>query len=308
MSYDNYSIAVLIPCYNEELTIAEVITSFREQLPHATLYVYDNNSIDRTAEIARKCGAIVRHEPQQGKGHVIRRMFADIDSDIFIMVDGDSTYPAQDVTKMVETLVSRKLDMVTGVRVGDKDAYRGYHAEGNRLFNKMVAFLFGRGMTDIFSGYRVFSRRFVKSFPALSRGFDIETELSVHALELYLPFAELPVQYKSRPKGSFSKLSTYKDGFKILGRIISLFKEAKPFKLFMLIACLLFLASLVLGYPLVITWLHTGLVPRFPTAFIVVGLLIFSVIAFTSGVILDGIAQLRLENKRLHYLKLAALP
>ena len=304
MSYSDKSIAVLIPCYNESQTIKTVIESFREQIPSAKIYVYDNNSTDGTDTTAKQSGAIVRYVKAQGKGNVCRRMFADIDADIYIMVDGDSTYKATDAGKMITMLVDDELDMVTGVRVATSDnAYRNNHDWGNRLFNKILGKLFGSSMKDIFSGYRVFSHRFVKSFPSLSRGFEIETELCVHALELHLPYNEIEVVYDSRPEGSFSKLSTYKDGFRILRTMIMLFKETKPFKMFSIIAVALVVMALVLGYPLIITWLETGLVPRFPTAFLVVGLLIFAMISFTSGIILDGIAQLRRENKHLHYLK-----
>ncbi len=309
MNFENYSIAVLIPCYNEERTVGQVIADFREQLPHARIYVYDNNSTDRTADIARKAGAIVRREAMQGKGNVIRQMFADIEAQVYVMVDGDSTYPASAVHPLIEALVTQHLDMATGARVALQDeAYRANHVWGNKLFNAVVAFLFGRGMRDIFSGYRVFSRRFVKSFPCLSRGFEIETELSVHALGLRLPFTEIPVPYGARPEGSFSKLSTWRDGWRILLTIVRLFKEARPFVMFTGIALALALAASALGWPLIATFLSTGLVPRIPTAIIVIGLLIFALIAFASGIILDGIALFRLESKRLHYLQLDALP
>jgi glycosyltransferase involved in cell wall biosynthesis len=309
MSHEPYSLAVLIPCYNEALTVRDVVTAFREQLPQAKIYVYDNNSTDETAELARRAGAIVRQEPKQGKGYVIRRMFADINADIYVLVDGDSTYPADCVNQLVERLVASRLDMVTGAREAqEKEAYRRYHDLGNRLFNHIVGWLFGYGMNDIFSGYRIFSRRFVKSFPALSRGFEIETELSVHALELGLPFEEIPVPYLSRPAGSFSKLNTYKDGFRILLTIAAMFKETRPLRLFSLFAACFFLAALILAWPLVATWLNTGLVPRIPTAVIVIGLFVAGVISFITGLILDAVSQARRENKRLGYLRLDALP
>lgn len=298
------SVAVLIPCFNESTTIQSVVNDFRAQLPHAVVYVCDNNSSDDTAALAKAAGAVVWHEPLQGKGNVIRRMFADIDSDVYVMVDGDSTYPANYINALITCLLEKKLDMVVGRRVPQKDAHRAYHSLGNRWFNRLTGRLFGRSLLDMFSGYRVFSRRFVKSFPALSRGFEIEAELCVHALELKLPFMEIDVPYASRPDGSFSKLRTVRDGIKVLVAILIFFKEIQPFKLFLWISILLVLTGLTLGYPLILTWLDTGLVPRFPTAFIIVGLFIFAMISFTSGIILDGIAHLKRENKRLHYLKL----
>jgi glycosyltransferase involved in cell wall biosynthesis len=307
MNLDSYSIAVLIPCHNEERTVSDVITSFRAVLPGAHIYVYDNASTDRTFEVARQAGAIVRREPLKGKGHVIRRMFADIESDMYVMVDGDSTYPASSAPELIEALLEHKLDMVTGARLAQAGAFRGYHGAGNRIFNTIVASLFGHGMHDIFSGYRVFSRRFVKSFPALSRGFEIETELSVHALELHLPFTEVDVPYGARPQGSVSKLHTWSDGFRILLSVLSLFKEAKPFRMFSAIATVLMLLAMVLGYPLAVTFMQTHLVPRIPTAIIVIGLAISAVLAFVSGIILDAVAQLRRESKRLNYLRLQAL-
>lgn len=309
MSHEPYSLAVLIPCYNEALTVRDVVTAFREQLPQAKIYVYDNNSTDGTADLARRAGAIVRQESRQGKGYVIRRMFADINADIYVLVDGDSTYPADRVGPLLDRLVTAKLDMVTGAREAQaKEAYRACHDFGNRLFNRIVGWLFGRGMNDIFSGYRVFSRRFVKSFPALSRGFEIETELSVHALELGLPFEEIPVPYHPRPTGSFSKLNTWQDGFRILLTIATLFKETRPLRLFSAFTVGFFLAALILSWPLIITWLETGLVPRIPTAVIVIGLFMAGIISFVTGLILDAVAQARRENKRLCYLRLDALP
>ena len=303
--YSSYTLVVLIPCFNEGKTIGAVVAAFREQLPQAQIYVYDNNSDDDTAAQAAKAGAIVRQEPLQGKGNVVRRMFADIDSDIYVMVDGDSTYPADQVRALIDRLVLQQLDMVVGARVAGENAFRHYHGWGNRFFNAIIRRLFGKGVQDVFSGYRIFSRRFVKSFPALSRGFEIETELSVHALELNLSVAELPVPYEARPEGSFSKLHTFRDGFRILLTVLMLFKETRPFRLFSLLAFLLTLLAGILSYPIILTWLETGLVPRFPTAFIVVGLLVLAMVSFTSGIVLDGIAQLRRENKRLHYLKLS---
>jgi glycosyltransferase involved in cell wall biosynthesis len=309
MPYENIAVAVLIPCYNEERTIGRVVADFREQLPHARIYVCDNNSTDRTAEIARKAGAIVRCEPMQGKGYALRQLFASVEAQAYVVVDGDATYPAESVHALLEALLSQKLDMAAGARMQQSDAaYRAGHVLGNRLFNRLVRLLFTRGMKDIFTGYRVLSRRFVKSFPALSRGFEIETELAVHALDLGLPFTEIPVPYAARPEGSFSKLNTWGDGLRILATVIRLFKDIRPFALFSSLAALLAVVALLLGYPLWITFLQTHLVPRIPTAIIVVGMLVFSGIFFTSGIILDGIAQLRRENKRLHYLAQDPLP
>jgi glycosyltransferase involved in cell wall biosynthesis len=307
MSQGPYSIAVLIPCHNEEKTVAEVVKSFRAALPEAQIYVYDNASTDRTAERALEAGAILGHVPHKGKGHVIRRMFADIESDIYVMVDGDSTYPAERARELTDLLIKDRLDMVVGARVGGAGAFRGYHGAGNRMFNRLIQMLFGRGLNDVFSGYRVFSRRFVKSFPALSRGFEIETEMSVHGLELSLPMAEVSIPYAMRPEGSQSKLNTYRDGLRILAALILLFKETRPFRLFSLMAAILMAFAVILGYPLIVTFIQTGLVPRIPTAIIVIGLLIFAVVSFASGIILDGIAQLRREHKQLNYLRLAGL-
>jgi len=303
LSFHKYSIAVLIPCYNEGVAIASVVTAFRTALPTASIYVYDNNSTDDSVDQAQLAGAIVRIESLQGKGHVIRRMFADVEADIYVMVDGDATYPAEKAPGLIEHLLTHQLDMVVGARVPEEGAYRHRHELGNRFFNTVVARLFGQGMQDIFSGYRVFTRRFVKSFPGFSSGFEIETELSVHALDARIPFSEAQVPYLARPKGSESKLNTYHDGSRILWTVLKLYTQIKPFKLLCWCSVLLLLASLILGYPLVFTWIETGLVPRIPTAIIVMGLLVFAFLSLTCGILLEGVTQARRENRRLHYLK-----
>jgi glycosyltransferase involved in cell wall biosynthesis len=300
---DSLRIAVILPCFNEEAAIAETVAGFQAALPAATIYVYDNNSKDRTAEIARASGAIVRTERQQGKGHVVRRMFADIDADIYVMADGDLTYDPGSAPEMVRMLVAEQLDMVVGTRQHEAaEAYRGGHVIGNRLFTGLLAGLFGRSFTDIFSGYRIFSRRFVKSFPALSQGFEIETEISVHALELRMPVAELETAYGARPEGSASKLSTYRDGWRILKTIGTLYRIERPVLFYGTIAALLMLGALVLAIPLLITYLDSGLVPRFPTAILATGLVIVAVLSFFAGLILDTVTRGRREMRRLAYL------
>ncbi len=300
---DSQRIAVILPCYNEEAAISETVAGFRAALPGATVYVYDNNSRDRTAELARAAGAIVRTERQQGKGHVVRRMFADIDADIYVMADGDLTYDPKAAPEMVRMLVSDQLDMVVGTRQHEVvDAYRGGHVIGNRLFTGLLARLFGRSFTDIFSGYRVFSRRFVKSFPVLSEGFEIETEISVHALELRMPVGELVTAYGARPEGSASKLSTYRDGWRILKTIGTLYRVERPVLFYGSVALLLLLTAIILAVPLLITYLDTGMVPRFPTAILATGLVIIAVLSFFAGLILDTVTRGRREMRRLAYL------
>ena len=300
-------IAVLLPCFNEEATIAATVAGFRAALPSAAIYVYDNNSRDRTREIAAAGGAVVRSERQQGKGHVVRRMFADIDADVYVMADGDLTYDPGSAQAMVDLLLANQLDMVVGTRRhDDKGAYRGGHVLGNRLFTGMLGGLFGRSFSDIFSGYRVFSRRFVKSFPVLSSGFEIETEISVHALELRMPVGEVETAYISRPEGSQSKLSTYGDGWRILKTIATLYRTERPVLFFGAIAALLLVAALILAVPLVVTYLDTGLVPRFPTAILITGMIIVAVLCFFAGMILDTVTRGRREVRRLAYLSLAA--
>ena len=300
-------IAVLLPCYNEEAAIAPTVRGFRTALPGATIYVYDNNSSDRTSKIAAEAGAVVRTERQQGKGHVVRRMFADIDADVYVMADGDLTYDAKSAPQMVDLLVAEQLDMVVGTRRHEaKEAYRGGHVMGNKLFTGLLAGLFGRSFTDIFSGYRVFSRRFVKSFPVLSSGFEIETEISVHALELRMPVGEVETQYAARPEGSESKLSTFRDGWRILKTIATLYRIERPVLFYGSIGAFLLTIALVLSIPLVITYLHTGLVPRFPTAILITGMTIIAVLCFFAGLILDTVTRGRLELRRLAYLSLPA--
>jgi len=296
-------IAVILPCYNEEAAIAETVAGFRAVLPSATVYVYDNNSRDRTVEIARKAGAVVRTERQQGKGHVVRRMFADVDADIYVMADGDLTYDPKAAPAMVKQLLDEQLDMVVGTRQHvAAEAYRGGHVIGNKLFTGLLARLFGRSFTDIFSGYRVFSRRFVKSFPVLSEGFEIETEMSVHALELRMPVGELVTAYGTRPEGSASKLSTYRDGWRILKTIGTLYRVERPVLFYGGLGALLVIAAIILAVPLVLTYLDTGLVPRFPTAILVTGMVIVAVLSFFAGLILDTVTRGRREMRRLAYL------
>ncbi len=302
-------VAVLIPCYNEAVTIAKVIADFRTCLPQATIYVYDNNSKDETRAAATSAGAVVRGERQQGKGHVVRRMFADIEADIYVLVDGDDTYEAADAPGMVRLLADEQLDMVTGTRVTDiKAAYRPGHRFGNVMLTGLVRQIFGHGITDMLSGYRVFSRRFVKTFPALAAGFETETEFSVHALELRMPVGELQTSYRDRPAGSASKLRTYTDGVRILRTIITLVKEERPLQFFSCIGLLLVLASLLFGIPVVLEFLKTGLVPRLPTAVLSTGLMLLSFLSFACGLILDSVARGRKESKRLAYLAVAAPP
>ena len=300
-------IAVLLPCYNEEAAIGRTVAGFRAALPGATVYVYDNNSRDRTREAAAEAGAIVRSERQQGKGHVVRRMFADIDADVYIMADGDLTYDPNAAPQMVDLLLADQLDMVVGTRRHEeKEAYRGGHVLGNKLFTGLLSGLFGRSFSDIFSGYRVFSRRFVKSFPVLSSGFEIETEMSVHALELRMPVGEVETAYAARPEGSQSKLSTYSDGWRILKTIFTLYRIERPVLFYGSIGALLVALAIVLAIPLVITYINTGLVPRFPTAILVTGMVVIAVLCFFAGLILDTVTRGRREVRRLYYLSLAA--
>jgi len=301
-------IAILLPCYNEEAAIGRTVADFRTALPSAKLYVYDNNSRDRTREVAAAAGAAVREERMQGKGHVVRRMFADIEADVYVMADGDSTYDAAAAPELVRRLVEERLDMVVGARKSEvEEAYRRGHRLGNRLFTSILAGLFGRSFTDIFSGYRVFSRRFVKSFPALSRGFETETEISVHALELAMPVAEVVTAYGARPEGSESKLSTYRDGWRIMRTILHLFRIERPVLFYGGFAAFLAGLATVLAIPLVITYAETGLVPRFPTAILVTGMMIVAFLSFGVGLILDTVVRGRREVRRLHYLALPAV-
>jgi glycosyltransferase involved in cell wall biosynthesis len=300
-------VAVLVPCYNEAAAIGTVVKQFREALPAAEIHVYDNNSKDGTAKAAAKAGAIVGFENRQGKGHVVRRMFGDIDADIYVLVDGDATYDAPSAPKMIETLLREKLDMVVGSRV-DQDiaAYRPGHRFGNWILTAFVTQTFGRAFTDILSGYRVFSRRFVKSFPALSTGFEIETELTVHALELGMPVAEIETPYYARGEGSTSKLNTWRDGIRILWTIGKLFRNERPMRFFFLIALFFAVVSIVIMIPVFRTFLATGLVPRLPTAILSSALMVLSFLSLMSGLILDTVSRGRREMKRLAYLSYPA--
>lgn len=296
-------IAVLLPCYNEQAAIAQTVAGFRAALPGAVIYVYDNNSTDRTVDVAKGAGAIVRTERMQGKGNVVRRMFADIDADIYVMADGDATYDAEAAPAMIARLTDEQLDMVVGTRVHEAaDAYRRGHVMGNRAMTGLLSRLFGRSFTDIFSGYRVFSRRFVKSFPVLSGGFEIETEISVHALELRMPVGEVETRYFARPEGSVSKLSTYGDGWRIAKTIAVLYRIERPLLFFGWIGALLAAAAVILAIPLVVTYLQTSLVPRFPTAILATGLIILAALSFFAGLILDTVVRGRREVRRLAYL------
>jgi len=301
-------VAVILPCYNEEAAIGATVAGFRAALPDATIYVFDNNSTDDTIGQATAAGAIVRCEPMQGKGHVVRRMFADIDADIYVMADGDATYDASAAPAMIARLVDEHLDMVVGARASEVEtAYRRGHRLGNRILTGILARLFGRSFSDILSGYRVFSRRFVKSFPILSSGFEIETEISVHALELRMPVGEMVTRYGARPEGSASKLSTYRDGWRILGTILTLFRIERPVLYFGSLGALFGFVALILAEPLVLTYAHTGLVPRFPTAILVTGLVIVAFLCFFTGLILDTVVRGRREIRRLAYLSLPAV-
>jgi glycosyltransferase involved in cell wall biosynthesis len=296
-------IAVLVPCFNEEAAIGKVVKDFRAALPAAAIFVFDNNSTDRTAEIARGAGAEVFDEKHRGKGFVVRRMFADVDADIYVLVDGDATYDAPSVRQMIGRLIDGQLDMVVGTRVDhDKIAYRTGHRAGNRILSGFVAWVFGPSFNDMLSGYRVFSRRFVKSFPVLSGGFEIETELTVHALELGLPVEEIETPYYARPKGSSSKLSTWRDGFRILLTIANLYRAERPLPFFSVLGLIAGLVSIGLAVPIVITFLETGLVPRLPTAVLATGLMLLAFLFGAVGLVLDTVTRGRREMKLLAYL------
>jgi glycosyltransferase involved in cell wall biosynthesis len=303
MTLQAMRIAVLVPCFNEEAAVATVVGDFRKALPSAQIYVYDNNSSDRTAAVAREAGAEVRSEYRQGKGHVVRRMFADVDADVYVLVDGDATYDAPSAPRMIDALLSEHLDMVVGLRVDQSEAaYRRGHRAGNWMLTSFLSQVFGKAFKDILSGYRVFSRRFVKSFPVLSDGFEIETELSVHALELALPVAEVETPYYARPEGSFSKLNTWRDGLRIIGTILKLYRSEKPLRFFTAIGIFLALLSIALAVPIVVTYLETGLVPRLPTAVLSMGLMIVALLSASSGLVLDTVTRGRREMKLLAYL------
>jgi glycosyltransferase involved in cell wall biosynthesis len=296
-------VAVLVPCYNEAAAIGKVVADFRAELPDAAIYVYDNNSTDRTVEAAAEAGATVRREAHQGKGHVVRRMFTDVDADIYVLVDGDATYDAPSAPKMIGMLVAERLDMVCAVRVDREEAaYRPGHRAGNRLLTGFVAHVFGRSFTDMLSGYRVFTRRFFKSFPVLSGGFEIETELTVHALELELPVGEMPTPYYSRPQGSASKLNTWSDGVRILKTVLRLYRAERPLALFSGIGLGLAIAAIGLAIPIFVTYLQDGTVPRLPTAVLSTGLMVLAFLCIACGVILDTVTRGRRELKLLAYL------
>lgn len=299
------AVAVLVPCFNEGATVANVVSGFRQHLPTAEVYVYDNRSTDDTAERARAAGAITRLEPLRGKGNVVRRMFADVEADVYVLVDGDGTYDASFAPALVRALLDGPLDMVNGRRVATEGgAYRPAHRFGNAFLTSLVSLIFGSRFSDILSGYRVFSRRFVKSFPALSMGFEIETELTVHALELRMPVAEIDTPYRARPDDSVSKLSTWGDGARILKLILTLVKEERPLQLFTAAAAAFSLMAVLLAWPIFTTYLETGLVPRFPTAILATGVMLLAFLSFFAGLILDTVTRGRRELKRLHYLSI----
>jgi len=308
MTVSALRVAVLVPCFNEEAAVATVVSDFRKALPTAEIFVYDNNSGDRTVEVARAAGAIVRSERRQGKGHVVRRMFADVDADVYVLVDGDATYDAPSAPRMIDALVDGHLDMVVGFRVDQSvAAYRPGHRTGNWMLTSFLSAVFGQAFKDILSGYRVFSRRFVKSFPVLSDGFEIETELSVHALELALPVTEVETPYYARPEGSVSKLNTWRDGFRILSTILKLYRSEKPLRFFTVIGAFLMLVSIGLAIPVIITYLEEGVVPRLPTAVLSMGLMIVAVLSVSSGLVLDTVTRGRREMKLLAYLSQPAI-
>ncbi len=296
-------IAVLVPCYNEEAAIGKVVQAFQRDLPEARIYVYDNNSTDRTVWEARAAGALVAREPLQGKGHVIRRMFSDIEADVYVLVDGDNTYEAASARPMVQMLVADGLDMVTGTRITQiRAAYRLGHRFGNGMLTKIVGTVFGNRVTDMLSGYRVFSRRFVKSFPALSSGFETETEFTIHALELKMPLGELETPYRDRGEGSASKLNTYRDGVRILLTIVNLIKDQRPLQFFSALAAFLFISGVGLSVPIFLEFHRTHLVPRFPTAILSTGTVLLAFLLLVCGLVLDSVSRGRKEAKRMVYL------
>ncbi|WP_316367244.1 glycosyltransferase family 2 protein [Candidatus Thiodiazotropha sp. CDECU1] len=308
LSPTDLRLAVILPCYNEEAAIATVVGDFRLSLPAAVVYVFDNSSTDRTAEVAEAAGAVVRRVDLPGKGNVARRMFADIDADIYVMADGDATYHAPSAPLMIRKLLRDNLDMVVGIRNHHQsEAYRRGHRSGNRLLTRTMTSIFGSGFTDMLSGYRIFSRRFVKSFPAMSKGFEIETELTIHALELRMPCGELSTPYGIRPLESESKLRTYADGFRILKTIVKLFAVERPFRFYGLAALMFILTSVALAVPLAITYADSGLVPRFPTAILSTGLSVTGVICLITGIILETVTIGRREIKQLHYLSIPSV-
>jgi glycosyltransferase involved in cell wall biosynthesis len=301
------TIAVLVPCFNEAAAIGKVVADFKAALPTATVYVYDNNSTDNTVEVATAAGAEVRRETRRGKGNVVRRMFQDIEADIYVMVDGDDTYEAGVAQKLVDKLVEDNLDMVVGRRVETHEAaYRAGHRLGNAVLTGLVRWLFGAQIVDMLSGYRVFSRRFVKSFPSFSREFEIETELTVHAMQMRMPVAEVDTNYKERPPGSTSKLRTFRDGWRILLTITNLMRNERPLLFFSLVGLLIAIVAVILGVPVFLEFLDTHLVRRFPTAILCTGLVVISFLCVATGLILDLVSHVRRESKRLAYLSYPA--
>jgi len=304
---ERHRVAVLVPCFNEQASIAKVVKDFRAALPEAAIYVYDNNSTDRTAELARAAGALVHREMHQGKGNVVRRMFADVEADIYVLVDGDATYDAPSARTMIARLLQERLDMVVAARVDQEhNAYRRGHRTGNRLLTAFFASVFGATFTDVLSGFRVFSRRYVKSFPVLSRGFEIETELGVHALELDLPVGEVSTPYYARPAGSVSKLSTWRDGLRIMAMMINLYRSERPLVFFSGIGVLLAALSIVLAVPIFVTYFEQGTVPRIPTAILATGLMLLAFLSIVAGLVLDTVTRGRREIKLIAYLQHSA--
>lgn len=307
MTTETPRIAAIVPCFNEEAAVRTVVEDLRRAVPEIVVYVYDNNSTDRTAEVAREAGAVVRSETRRGKGNVVRRAFADIDADVYLLIDGDDTYDAGAARELIDTLLEGPYDHVLGVRrqsEGVPSAYRPGHETGNRMFNRLVGWLFGEPVTDMLSGYRVFSRRFVKSFPALSREFEIETELTVHAMSMRVPQVEVEIGFKDRPTGSESKLRTYHDGMRILWLIVQLLRHERPIQFYGVFAALCFVVSAVLGIPVIVDFAETGLVPRFPTAILASSFGVLGCLAVTIGLVLDGVLRARRESMRLTYLGL----
>ena len=303
------TVAAIVPCYNEEAAVGKVVTDLRNAVPGIVVYVYDNASTDRTREAALEAGAIVRHEALKGKGNVIRRALADVDADIYLMVDGDDTYDAGAAPRMIEVMLSGPYDHVTGVRTpDDANAYRQGHESGNRFFNRVVSTIFGHPVNDMLSGYRVFSRRFVKSFPAVSRAFEIETELTVHAINNRVPQIEVPVGFRDRPAGSESKLRTYHDGIRILRMIARLLHHERPLALYSVLSVLLFLVGAGLGIPVIVEFIRTGLVPRFPTAFLAASVMVLALLTCLIGILLDGLRKIRQETTRIAYMGLPVPP
>jgi len=305
MQFDDCNIAVVIPCYNEGVSIGKVVQDFTFHLPSAKIYVFDNNSSDDTVKNASDARAVVYSVKNQGKGNVVRRMFADITADIYVMVDGDATYDASCAPRMIEKLISEQLDMVVGVRKHeDKEAYRPGHTFGNKMLTGCVKSIFGGKFTDMLSGYRVFSKRYVKSFPAMAKGFETETELTVHALELRMPYDEFDTPYGARMEGSASKLNTYRDGIRIAKMIIKLYSSERPLIFYGLLAILFSISGILIAIPLASYYFETGLVPRLPTAILSTGLIILSAISFVTGLILESVTIGRREMKRLAYLSI----